>query len=477
MSPSQILLLAADLIMFGLALTFTMESLHEQEPRAPKVGAIGVLTALVLAVGILWIPALRPLMAAFFLLAGLVVLICLIPGQPYPRALGGAMGHVVGRGKRFDERDIVFARVRMNGDGSPHQAEVYRRYYAANPEKEAGDAHRRKKGLLGTAGGIDNGWEPNVAMMHAGFDMPNILGQNAEQLPDPDHGTVALDPSKASDMVKNLARHLGADRVGICRVNPLWTYSHRGEIHYDNFEAWGKEIADLPPYAVVFLTEMNWEHVSAAPHTPTVAESANDYAKGAYLSTFLACWFSHMGYRGVAQNSRHYDTLLSPLAVDAGLGEVGRCGYLIAPQYGARVRVFATLTDMPLLPDAPISIGADEFCRRCMKCADSCPSRAIPKGGKVVFNGVEKWKLNEESCFEFWGKVGTDCSICMAICPFSRPDTFSHRMVRWLMAHSLVPKMVFPTIDNLIYGKRWKPRKVSPWLAWPKGGDVTKEEY
>jgi len=92
----------------------------------------------------------------------------------------------------------------------------------------------------------------------------------------------------------------------------------------------------------------------------------------------------------------------------------------------------------------------------------------------VVFNGVEKWKLNAETCFELWGKMGTDCSICMAICPFSRPDTFSHRLVRLLMAHALVPRIVFPVLDNFIYGKKWKPRKVSPWLSWPKAGGSSK---
>ena len=230
-----------------------------------------------------------------------------------------------------------------------------------------------------------------------------------------------IDPAKATEIVKNLARHVGADLVGVCRVNPLWVYSHRGEIHYNNWEEWGQELQDFPPYAVVIATEMNWEHVSAAPHTPTVAESAGNYAKGAYMSTLLARWFAHMGYRGVAQNTRNYDILLVPLAVDAGLGELGRKGYLITPKYGPRVRLFATLTDMPLVPDEPLSIGVDEFCQRCKKCAESCPSQSIPLEDKVVHNGVERWKLQEESCFEYWAKVGTDCAICMSICPFARP--------------------------------------------------------
>jgi len=180
----------------------------------------------------------------------------------------------------------------------------------------------------------------------------------------------------------------------------------------------------------------------------------------------LARFFAHMGYRGVAQHNRHYDTLMVPLAIDAGLGELGRQGYLIAPKYGARVRIFATLTNMKLIPDRPISIGAEEFCGKCKKCAEACPSRSIPSNEKVLYSGVEKWKLDEELCFDYWSKIGTDCAICMAICPFSRPYTFSHIIVRWLVARSPVVQKLFPILDNWIYGKKWRPRKVSPWLDY-----------
>jgi hypothetical protein len=37
-----------------------------------------------------------------------------------------------------------------------------------------------------------------------------------------------------------------------------------------------------------------------------------------------------MGNRAAAHHSRHYDLNMVPLAIDAGLGELGRFGYLIA---------------------------------------------------------------------------------------------------------------------------------------------------
>jgi len=457
------ILIVFDLVLFGLLSHFFTECVREKEPRAPKVTATALVITVVIVPLILWIPQIRWIIGIAFAAVMGIALILLIPAQANKGALSGAGGHVVDTVDRVDERDIVFARLRLQPDNAPY----YRMYYDSHPGLEAADAGRRKKGLLGILGSIDSAYQPNTAMVHASFDIPNFLGPHAEAYPVEGVERMQWDTAKATDIVKNHARHIGADMVGICKVNPRWVYSHRGEIHYDNWEAWGKALNDYPPYAVVMLTEMNWDHVSSAPHTPSVAESAHDYGKGAYLSTLMGRWFAHMGYTGVAQNTRNYDTLLVPLAVDAGLGEMGRQGYLVSPKYGARIRIFATLTDMPLISDDPISLGVDEFCKKCKKCAESCPSRSIPLDEKTVVNGIERWKLNEDTCFEYWGKVGTDCSICMAVCPFSRPDTFSHKLVRLMLSRSWAARRFFPIMDNFIYGKRWKPRQAPPWLDYP----------
>jgi reductive dehalogenase len=460
-----ILLLLADAALFLASLYFMVESVKEQEPRAPKVAAWALLLTLLIGACLIWVPALRIPIGLFFLLATLFFLACLIPGKPDLRAVHGAEGHAVGEVLRFDERDVVFARNRSLPPGS----EVYRRYYERHPEKEERDAWRREKGgPLGRPGRIDGGHRPNVSMVKACFEMPQFLGQYARSSPAPEDPPLSLDPGEASKTVKGLALHLGADLVGVCRVNHAWAYSHRGEIYNNNWEDWGREITDILPYAVVIATEMDHKLVGAGPHTPCVVASSADYAKGAYITTILARWFSHMGYKGIAEHNRNYDLLMVPLAVDAGLGELGRQGYLIAPKFGARVRLFAVMTDMPLLPDRPTSIGADGFCRHCKKCAKCCPSNSIPSGEKTVFGGTLRWKINEETCFEYWGKVGTDCSICMAVCPFSRPDIFLHRAVRWIVNRSPLARAVFPHVDNFIYGMTWRSRSVSPWVSYPK---------
>lgn len=458
-----IILFILNLIYLIGSVLFTYESLREKEPRAPKVGLAGVLFHLILAGLILAMPPSRPYAAGFFGVLLLIFLLFLIPGKPNPRALKGTEGYLAGPVNRFDERDIVFARNRSLPPGS----EQYREYYERHPEKEDSDARRRERGgPIGRPGAIDGGYPPNVSMILSSFALPGFLAGQARVTPDPAKPALSLNPDEAARIVKGFARHLGAVLVGICRVNPLWAYSQRGEIFYRNWEDWGKEIEKPLPYAVVIATEMDLGNVGAGPHTPALVESSANYALGAYITTILAQWFGGLGYRAVAQHNRHYDLLLVPLAIDAGLGELGRHGYLVADQLGPRVRLFAVTTDMPLTSDRPIDKGIEAFCRFCKKCATACPSRSIPLEGMTVQNGLERWKLNEETCFEYWGKVGTDCSVCMGICPFSRPNRSVHKIIKWLLPRSWLAQRLLPHLDNWVYGQKWKPRKVADWVDY-----------
>jgi len=467
-------------ILIGIGL-FIYESIREQEPRAPKVGAFVFGFHVLVAIFILVWPASRGPIAWFLGIILAIQGLFLIPWKKDVRSLHGAAGYLAGDGTGFtkmDERDIMFARNRSILPGTPQ----YEIYYKEHPEhKDYDDRRRAKGGPLGRPGSIDSCYRPNVSMLISSFELPNYLGKAARVDPGASagHSTYAskgkippaqIDPDKATKIVKAWAKHLGADLVGICRIDPRWAYSHRGEIHYGEWEEWGRQIPEPLPYAVVIATEMKHDMVITAPHSPSVIESGYNYAKGAYITTILAHWFGAMGYRAVAEHNRHYDLLMVPLAIDAGLGELGRQGYLIADKFGPRVRIFAVQTDMPLVPDKPIDLGAEKFCEACKKCAESCPSKSIPKERqKKVDRGIERWKLNEETCFEYWAKVGTDCCVCMAVCPFSRPSRSIHKLVRYILRRSQLARIVFPYVDNFLYGKRWRPRREPAWLEYPKG--------
>ncbi len=452
-------ILVMDLGVVVFMLIALIDSWNEGEGRAAMISTAGFIFHTTLGPAITTYPLVEQLSHIYFTIIGVFTLLLLIPGKKNMRALRGTKGYIVEEMERVDERDIVFARNKLR----PNSKE-YREYYDKHPEHERIDINIRATGVINSSTGIDR-TPMNLAMMHSSFILPRLLADYAVAEPNPE--TVKVSSKDASYVIKEFTRHLGACSVGICKVNPNWVYSKRGEIHFDNWEDWGEPIPELPMNALVFGVEMNYEHVMAAPHTPTVAESANKYAEGAYMSTVLAQWFKDMGYRAVAQHLRHYDVLTTPLAVDAGLGEVGRLGYLITPETGPRIRVFAVLTDMPLTPDNPISIGVEEYCTYCKKCSTTCPSKSIPIDEKTIHNGIEKWKLNAETCYEYWSKVGTDCAICMAVCSFGKPNTPLHSIVKWFIKRrNPIALRLFPHIDDLFYGKEWTPRKVSKWLSY-----------
>lgn len=387
------------------------------------------------------------------------------------RALKGANGLIVGEMKRHDEREIVFARNRSLRPDS----EQYKLFYKEHPGYEDFDAKRRRMGgPLGHPGTIDRPHQgPNVAATLASVSIPLHLSTSDKVKPQPHpelRKEIKLGSEEATERVKGYARSLGAALVGITEINPLWIYSHRGEIFLENWEDWGKEIKVQHKYAVVFAMEMSLELVGTAPHTPTMIESMRNYARGAYIATQVATYITNPGYPGTANHLRHYEALMVPMAVDAGLGEVGRLGYLITKDFGPRVRLGAVTTDLPLLPDKPVDIGVEDFCRICKKCAVCCPSHSIPLDrDQTVANGTLRWKLNAETCFEYWGNIGTDCNICMRVCPWSHARTFPHKLILELNTRNMIARRLFSVMDDIFYGTRPKPRVAPNWARFNTG--------
>jgi len=168
----------------------------------------------------------------------------------------------------------------------------------------------------------------------------------------------------------------------------------------------------------------------------------------------LAKFIRDMGYPARAHISgSNYQIMLPPVGYDAGLGELGRMNYLISKKFDARIRLGAVTTDLPLIPDKPIYLGVQDFCEKCNKCAVNCPSGAIGKGEKNEIRGVEKWELNVEQCYRYWRILGTDCGLCMKVCPFSHPNNFVHNIIRMGIRNSAFARKVSVWGDDLIYGK------------------------
>lgn len=463
-----------------IGLSYLISCIWEKELRATLFAFLqflGMTTVLIVYLLLIQIDFFQTDLGLGVLVAGYVVtvlgaVLLLRKTRPNSRALKGAKGYILGDVKRQDEREIVFARNRSLKPDS----EQYHAFYKAHPEYKAyDDARRGKGGPMGNTGAIDRPHEAlNVAALLASTMMPHHLSGPEQVRPAPhpalekglEKGKVRISPEEATRRIKGYARKLGASLVGITQINPLWVYSHRGEIYRENWEDWGKEIPVAHKYAVVFADEMALDMVGTAPHTPTSIESIHNYSKGAFVATQLAAFIANLGYSATANHLRHYEAMMVPLAIDAGLGELSRMGYLITKELGPRVRISAVFTDLPLVPDRPVDIGVEDFCRICKKCSVCCPSKAIPMEDQMVVNHSLRWVLNSETCFEYWGKIGTDCNVCMRVCPWSHARTFPHRLIVFMISRNALVRRIFSVMDDIFYGKKPKPLDAPEWVRF-----------
>ncbi|MHB0870744.1 MAG: 4Fe-4S dicluster domain-containing protein [Chloroflexota bacterium] len=326
---------------------------------------------------------------------------------------------VVGPIERFDERDCLFARMDLE-PGS----ERYEAYYRSHQEFQAADDFLRSMPPLGsTAAPTD------APLLGSLFGSALIAGRpmDTERSGGRTVGTggsaapVHLDPEEAALKVKAFARYLGADLVGIGPLNPAFVYSHVGRTFYG--KRWGEEIHLDHPHAISLGIAMDYDLLGRhAPGFPVILESGLAYARAAFVAVQLALYIRGLGYSAQAHHLRDYQLLSVPVAIDAGLGELGRSGVLITREFGSSLRLATVTTDLPMALDRPVDLGIQEFCGSCKLCAMACPSGAIPQGDKMAVRGVRRWKLAAGRCYHYWRQVGSDCALCLVACSWSRPD-------------------------------------------------------
>lgn len=176
--------------------------------------------------------------------------------------------------------------------------------------------------------------------------------------------------------------------------------------------------------------KMDSDEIITSPKFTACAETAFAYSQMTLCIACLSEFIRSLGYKAVPMGN---DMALSiPLAIDAGLGELGRNGLLITPEYGPCVRICKIFTDLPLETDKPKKFGVADFCKKCKKCVDACEAKAIQIDDKPTFKtvcpsnnqGILRWAVNHDECYKFWIKNGGECSNCIAVCPFLNKKSF-----------------------------------------------------
>ena len=263
-------------------------------------------------------------------------------------------------------------------------------------------------------------------------------------------------PAKTTQIIKKAARYFGADIVGVCKLERRWVYSHAG----------GKpqEIPDEFEYAIVMGFEEEYSLMKYYPTYIADAATSMGYSRMAVTNNYLTFFIQGLGFRAIDCTTNDVAASI-PLAMQAGLGDIGRNGLLVTPQFGPRLRLSKVFTDLPLVADSPIDFGVIEFCLACGKCADACPSRSIMTGGRTAepnnvsnVGGALKWPINAETCRIYWGRSDKPCTACIASCPYNKLNTLFHRTVGWFTDHARWADPFYVRMDDLFgYGKPCKP--------------------
>jgi ferredoxin len=305
----------------------------------------------------------------------------------------------------------------------------------------------------------------------------DVMSQVSEGAVNSDRIPVS-DPDTMAGNIKEVARFFGADVVGICRLDQNYVYSHRAGNSPANGAKAGDPIHLPHQYAICLGFAGDYDRYLAC--NSRIADAEYQIGqKSTMVPTFmLAAYIREMGYPARAHCHSGYEVNPIPLAVNAGLGELGRHGMLIHEEYGARLHLAVVTTDLPLSVDEPVDIGVEDFCRLCMKCARNCPSYSISFEDKVVINGVEKWAINVDSCYKarLAGRHGqwANCLVCVTACPYNKRSAWWHTLAVWMLKQtpiSLRPLCVKPLLwlDDLIWGRRpWRHMK---WLHYDNASE------
>jgi reductive dehalogenase len=249
-------------------------------------------------------------------------------------------------------------------------------------------------------------------------------------------------PEEAARIIRAAMRHFGASTVGFIELDDntrklIYGVDPDGKdlIFTDDPVAAETDEARFIPnsckYVIAYTVQMSTETMRRCPTQTGSQTTTLAYRRGETVQASTQEFLRGLGYQCLGESSTNALGIAPAFGVMAGLGELSRLNRLITPEFGPMVRVFKLLTDLPVAVDKPIDAGIMEFCKRCKKCAEACPSEALSFLDEPTWETQGDWNNpghkaffeDAVKCLTYWREsAGTNCGICFSVCPFAKKD-------------------------------------------------------
>ena len=224
----------------------------------------------------------------------------------------------------------------------------------------------------------------------------------------------AVNPNKAdlgdlnaiTEHIKDFAKEVGADVVGVAEMDPNFVFKD----------------TETPPHTRVlaFGLAMKFDMMADIGQN-SQREVHRVYFKMLDIAVRISQYIGGFGYSAWAHPNAG-ELAHVPMAYLAGLGELGKHGSLINPEFGSSWRLALVSTDMPLVVDGPKDFGIDAMCERCTVCTRFCPGEALSPEKQEV-NGVFRWHVDTAKCEPYFNRLW-GCKICLMVCPLNGRGAF-----------------------------------------------------
>ena len=273
--------------------------------------------------------------------------------------------------RRFNQKDVIFSRSWWDSTVRSSETEKFYESYR-RPLKEW--RH------------VDGYHQKDFALRNAGWHVADLF---AERLESENRREGFLDfltahrggaserreaapPEEMAREIKQVAKLFGADLVGITYQDERWVYSHKYSRATE--DAVPMDLPEGLTSVIVICHSMDHDLLRTVPSALSGTATGLGYSDDVVTLLALAQYIRNLGYRAYASMN---DTASSiPFAIKAGLGEYGRHGMLITPDFGPRIRIGKVFTDLELAHDRPLSVWRQGVLRRL-----SALQRCLPTGG------------------------------------------------------------------------------------------------